>query len=271
MGFFDFCCPISGLSLRGQRAVHIALVEETPGRWSPLSLPIEGSYDRLGSIDFIEPDELTAIFVSGFAWMARAGRVQAPSVPHLFAEFTRAPQLERLLKTFAQVNTDSAYCPMPFTLDGRQLRQVLIHAEVFAALAPVATRARAPEYEELEEQLARAPLAPQGRELFEEVIIGSDAARIRASAALSQLSDFDRRIAAVGRRWSPEARIDQLDNEIDLDIAREARARLGEFPELADVIDRAVVWLEAESAEDAEWEAWRAALGSGAKGGATKE
>lgn len=51
MGFFDIRCPISGLSLRAARAVKVALVELKPGHWSPLGFPLEGTYDRLGSID----------------------------------------------------------------------------------------------------------------------------------------------------------------------------------------------------------------------------
>lgn len=258
VGFFDFRCPISGLSLRGQSAVHIALIEAAPERWAPLSLPTKGAYDRLGSVDFITPDELTATLVTGFARMARAGRVDASGEPRRYAEFTSAPQLERLLKLFAQVNTDSMYAPpTTFTLDGRALRQVLLHAGVVAALAPVAAPAGPPTYEELEEQLGRAPLAPQGRELYEELVIADDPARLRAGVALAQLGALDRRLAAGGWRWSPAAQTGQYDCEVDLEFAREARARTGDFPELRELIARTIARLEVEREEEAERErAW---------------
>jgi hypothetical protein len=51
VGFFDFRCPISGLSLRAADAAFVGLIEATPGRWLPLTLPIVGSYDRGPTIE----------------------------------------------------------------------------------------------------------------------------------------------------------------------------------------------------------------------------
>ena len=152
MGFFDFRCSISGLSLRAAHAVHVALIEAEPGRWLPLSLPITGSYDRLGSIDGFVPDFRSELFVRGFARMARAGRADSTAASEEFTSFTRGPTIERLLHLFERVNTMSRWSPMPFTLDGCALRQALFDARCFAALtaatrpagAPAASRPPAP-------------------------------------------------------------------------------------------------------------------------------
>ena len=133
---------------------------------------------------------LTAQFVAGFARMVKAGRVVAASAVDELAVFARAPELEALLKLFARVNTDSIWWSSPFTLDGRQMRQMLIQADVLEALAPdVPTRA--PEYEALEQQLHAAPIDPLAREMFEEVIIGDDVLRLQASVALTRVAALD--------------------------------------------------------------------------------
>lgn len=256
VGLYDFRCPITGLSLRGSDAVHIALVAVTPERWAPLSLPIRGSYDRLGSIDFITPDEMTALFVDGFARMVKAGRIQATSARNEFATFIRAPGLEALLKLFACVNTDSIWASSPFTLDGRQMRQMLIQADVFEALAPdVPTRA--PGYEALEQQLNGAPIDPLAREMFEEMIIGDDDLRLRASVALTRVAALDAWLAARDRTWAPGNETGQFYTSIDREFALAARRNLAAHPALVRVIDGVIAELEREAEEDRRHQAWR--------------
>lgn len=255
VGLFDFRCPITGLSLRASDAVHIALVAVTPERWAPLSLPIRGSYDRLGSIDFITPDGSTAQFVAGFARMVKAGRVVAHGALDELAVFARAPGLEALLKLFARVNTDSIWWPSPFTLDGRQMRQMLIHADAFEALAPEVP-SRAPEYEALEQQLLGAPIDPLAREMFEDVIIGDEALRLRASVALTRVAALDAWLAAHERAWAPGNETGQYYTSIDLEFALAARRELAADPALVRVIDGVIAELEREAEEDRRQQAW---------------
>lgn len=249
MGLFDFRCPISGLSLRASPAVHVALIEATPGAWRPLSLPLVGRYDRGGSIDGFRPDFRTDLLVAGFVRCIKAGRVAAAGAPDEYAAFTRAPGIERLLRLFERVNTMSRWGAMPFTLDGRQLRQVLVHADVFAALAPPPARPQPPTHEELEQQLARAPLAEQGREIHEEIIIAADAIRAAATSALTQLARFDRWLLENGKHWSPVAETGQFCAPDDLKFARTARTLLARWPELQEVVDRIATRLEGECDE----------------------
>ncbi len=248
MGLFDFRCPISGLSLRAARAVHLALIEATPGAWRPLSLPLIGQYDRGGSIDGFRSDFRTDLLVAGFVRCIKAGRVVATGAPDEYAAFTRAPGIERLLSLFERVNTMSQWGVLPFTLDGRRLRQVLIHADVFTALAPPSAQPEPPTYEELERQLARSPLADQGREIFEEVIIAPDAIRAAGASALAQLSRLDRWLSDNHKHWSPVAESGQFCAPDDLKFARAAHVRLTRWPELQEVIDRVLLRLEGECA-----------------------
>jgi len=242
LGFFDFRCPISNLSLRAARAVHVPLIELTAGHWSPVGLPLVGTYDRLGSIDGFVADFRVELLVAGFARMAAAGRVEARGCAAEFAEFTAAPTAERLLRLFERTNT----MRVPFTLDGRPLRQVLIHAEVFADLAATARLPNAPDAKQLAAQLARAPIAPQARELFEPVVHADEDVRHDASVALTQLKDVTDWLAAHGKRWSPRAEFGQYDAHEDLRIARLARAKAASTPELVPAIDRVVHELEQE-------------------------
>ncbi|WP_224195488.1 hypothetical protein [Nannocystis pusilla] len=235
--------------------MHIALVAVTPERWAPLSLPIRGSYDRLGSIDFITPDGLTAQFVIGFARMVKAGRVLAPNASTELAVFARGPGLEALLKLFARVNTDSIWAPSPFTLDGRQMRQMLIHADAFEALAPEVPT-RAPEYEVLEQQLHAAPIDPLAREMFEDVIVGDDALRLRASAALTRVAALDAWLTAHARTWAPGNETGQYYTSIDLEFALAARRDLAADPALVRVIDGVIAEREHEAEEDRRQQAW---------------
>lgn len=246
MGFFDFVCPLSGLSLRAARAVQVPLIESTPGRWWPLGLPLLGTYDRLGSIDGFTPDFRTDLLVAGFATMAAAGRVDARSVPDEFAEFTRTPALAPLLQMFERATTMARHAPMTFTLDGRPLRQTLIHAEAFAALAPENRLPRAPSADDLAKQLARAPVAPQARELFAAVVRTDDATRTAASIALNQLGAVTDWLSARRRRWSPSTESGQYGPAEDLRFARRARGRLADAPELLAAVDREIDLLERE-------------------------
>jgi len=242
LGFFDFRCPISNLSLRAARAVHIPLIELTAGRWSPVGLPLVGTYDRLGSIDGFVADFRVELLVAGFARMAAAGRIDARGAAQEFAEFTASPSAERLLRLFERTNT----MRVPFTLDGKMLRQVLIHAEVFADLASTARLPHAPDAKSLAAQLARAEIAPQARELLEPIVHASDEVRHDAAVALTQLKDLTSWLAAHGKRWSPRAEFGQYDAPEDLRIARLARAKAASTPELVPAIDRVVMELEQE-------------------------
>ena len=50
MGFYDFRCAVSGISLRGADAVLVVL-EPDGDQYRPVTLGVTGCYDRLGSIE----------------------------------------------------------------------------------------------------------------------------------------------------------------------------------------------------------------------------
>lgn len=132
------------------------------------------------------------------------------------------------------------------TLDGCPLRQILIHAEVFAAVAPCERLARTPAARELGEQLGRAPIAAQGRELLAPAVAADADLRGAVSVGLTRLAAFTRWLADRRRRWSPVAELGQFTRRDDLRFARAARARFADDPELAPILERILADLEHE-------------------------
>lgn len=64
MGFYDHRCMITGVSLRGEAAVMIPLLQKG-GTYAPLTLGIKGTYNRLGALERVEQNaasELTLAF-----------------------------------------------------------------------------------------------------------------------------------------------------------------------------------------------------------------
>lgn len=135
------------------------------------------------------------------------------------------------------------------------MRQMLIQADAFEALAPEVPT-RAPGYEDLEQQLHAAPIDPLAREIFEEVIIGEDDLRLRASVALTRVAALDAWLAAQGRTWAPGDEAGQFDNEVDREFALAARRDLVAHPALVRVIDQVIARLKREAAEDRAQQAW---------------
>src|SRR3954454_24268286 len=72
MGFYDQRCAVSGVSLRGSRSVLVLLGRMGVAHF-PIALPIEGQYNRLGSIDMIDEDENTALIHAHFTARYEAG------------------------------------------------------------------------------------------------------------------------------------------------------------------------------------------------------
>jgi len=122
----------------------------------------------------------------------------------------------------------------------------LIHAEVFAALAPPTPPPRAPTADALADQLACAAVAPQARALFAPVVHADDEVRAAASVALAQLTAFTDWLTANRKRWTPKVESRQFGPHEDLQFAREARTALAATPALRPVIDRVIATLERE-------------------------
>jgi hypothetical protein len=69
MGFYDCRCMISGVSLKADDAVLICLLQthnSNPPEYVPVTLPMRGTYDRLGAIDEIQEDANTDLILRFF-------------------------------------------------------------------------------------------------------------------------------------------------------------------------------------------------------------
>jgi hypothetical protein len=75
MGFFDCSCTITGVSLIDD-ATYV-LLRLRDGRFSPVSLPATGAYDRQGAVDGIEENRNTELMVAHFGAQRQAGRFSA--------------------------------------------------------------------------------------------------------------------------------------------------------------------------------------------------
>jgi hypothetical protein len=72
MGFFDYRCMLSGVSLCASRTALVVL-EKVEDRYVPIALPVFGQYNRCGGIDMIREDELTDRLLAFFQSTIRAG------------------------------------------------------------------------------------------------------------------------------------------------------------------------------------------------------
>ncbi|NME68586.1 hypothetical protein [Flammeovirga aprica] len=75
MGFFDTRCMISGLSLKLSETVAVFLIQQGD-ILQPISLPIFGTYNRLGTIDCVEENINTVIVLNFFKSKIASGDIK---------------------------------------------------------------------------------------------------------------------------------------------------------------------------------------------------
>jgi hypothetical protein len=74
MGYFDYRCMISGLSLRSSRTA-LVLLEKLDNNYVPIGFPIFGQYNRLGAIDMILEDENANHILNFFQSRIKSGDI----------------------------------------------------------------------------------------------------------------------------------------------------------------------------------------------------
>ncbi|MEU2673828.1 hypothetical protein ABZ622_34185 [Streptomyces sp. NPDC007164] len=133
MGFYDFRCAVTGISLRGTDAVLVGL-RPVGDRYRPLTLGIVGEYNRLGSIDRIAEDPHTDLVAEYFHRRARAGDfVMDPGYADNYGNPPR--DIECLLAYFERNVSDSSEEHPAATLFGRRVFSTLVARPVWTALA----------------------------------------------------------------------------------------------------------------------------------------
>jgi len=130
---------ISGVSLKGASALLVPL-QEIDGALAPIALGIKGSYNRLGSIDRIEPDANTAAVFKFFLDRLAGGEFVVD------ADYLRNEKLfpiatvEQLLQAFERNINDHSQAallnrrPVVFALISNSIWQSIVEAETLRIL-----------------------------------------------------------------------------------------------------------------------------------------
>lgn len=138
MGFYDFRCMISGVSLKGCDAVLVVLCPEAGRGYAPITLGIKGSYNRFGSIDFIEEGLDTDLVLAYFTDRVGDGRLHLD--PDHEDSYGKPPNdIEALLNYFERNVSDSSEEHPAAALDGKRLFSALIARPIWEALATLPT------------------------------------------------------------------------------------------------------------------------------------
>jgi hypothetical protein len=137
MGFYDYRCMITGVSLLGADTALVLLQRTTAGH-QPISLAIKGNYDRFGAIDGIDQDANTDLVLQYFHDKFERGefvlnQVFLKNVDDYFED------IEGLLKVFERCVTEWDQLA---NLNGQTIQYALICREVWDAIVRPATPPR---------------------------------------------------------------------------------------------------------------------------------
>jgi len=129
MGFYDTRCMVTGVSLKGADSALVLLQEGEAG-FSPLSLAIKGTYNRLGSIDMIDEDENTRLVFEFFVRERQSGSFVTDD--DYFRSYKHDPfdSVESLLHAFERNMNDGTVAtlggvPVVFSLVSRAVWEVV--------------------------------------------------------------------------------------------------------------------------------------------------
>ncbi|MFT3711929.1 MAG: hypothetical protein QM817_30175 [Archangium sp.] len=247
MGFYDYRCHATGLSLRAEDAVAILVLEETKGRWVPASLPMFGTYNRLGTIDSVVADFHTAMISEGFAAAVESKRITMKGEagggwkrPREDWNGRPVTGIDRALFT---VERATSLGSSDLKLSGRALDHVLLHAGFFrAALAALS----APEPEINTEAMLERTFPFEPSRWFLRELPELTAVRPQARALLNSLHAW-REFIEPRVAWAPSQGMGQHGALETLDGFATARARFSDVPWAMAALDAAQKVAEAEN------------------------
>ncbi|QIS14321.1 hypothetical protein [Nocardia arthritidis] len=191
MGFYDYRCMISGVSLKGADAVAVA-VHPAENGYRPLSLGVTGQYDRFGSVDGVLEDRGTEVLAEYFLARLRDGRFAVDPSWIGLSRTNERLHIEDLFQSFernygALETVDAAVA----TLDGTPIFLALIARAVWDAFAE--SDAEAAE-DDLTQVFRSSPIATE--------IYGPHRADL--APQLRRLRTVDEFLTANGLHWAPE-------------------------------------------------------------------
>lgn len=154
MGFYDYRCMITGVSLCGADAA-LVLLQRADSLYQPVALAIKGNYNRLGAIDSIDEDANTRLVLDYFDAKYERGEFvldedYLPDSDDYFAD------VEGLLGVFERCVTESDDLA---ALNGQPILFALICRAVWDAIARSAAPAREPDASLWERLFRASPVA----------------------------------------------------------------------------------------------------------------
>lgn len=130
MGFYDYRCSLTGVSLKVSDAVFLPLLNESEN-YVPLALGMKGSYNRLGSIDRVKPDPNSESILKFFRQALESGEFVFDERCIRGIEIRPIKNIEDLLTCIERHVNDS---PNPAHLNGRPVVYALIERKIWESI-----------------------------------------------------------------------------------------------------------------------------------------
>lgn len=212
MGFYDNCCMVTGVSLKGSDAA-LVLLERRKAAYRPAALAVKGAYDRLGSIDGIDHrDANCRLIYDYFSGKVKSGELAVDEAEMRAVGRWPVKNLEAVLWAFERNMNDGGQ----HHLNGRPIVFALICRAVWDALAQTA------------DARAKTPSA-QFAELFKDSAIADEiykSSLTKVAAHLRELHAVCGFLAQQRIKWQPaEADSGQHYGEEMREFLQEARRR----------------------------------------------
>ncbi|RJO74783.1 hypothetical protein D5S18_15140 [Nocardia panacis] len=203
MGFYDYRCMISGVSLRGAQAVAVALRPVQNG-YRPLSLGVIGQYDRYGCVDGVLADHGTEVLADYFLARLRDGRFAVRAEWTGFTRATERLHIEELFQCFER-NYDALddRSAAVATFDGEPVFLALIAHAIWDAFADSDINTGDGAIDTAESHATPNDLAALLTDSPTAEIYGPHATTL--APQLRHLLAVDQFLAATTLRWSPQS------------------------------------------------------------------
>jgi hypothetical protein len=189
MGLYDCRCMVTAVSLKGADAA-LVLLQQAGDSYHPVALPIKGTYNRLGSIDFIREDANTRLVLTYFRARLKDGGFVVDAGYFRDRGCYPIKTIERLLTCFERNMNDYFNAAV---LGGQRVVFALICRAVWDAVARASPPAREP-------ASARFQRLFGGVAVAEEIYRGSLAEVSKPLKELSAVSEF---LTDQGLGWRP--------------------------------------------------------------------
>lgn len=219
MGFYDYRCSISGLSLMPSGA-YLVLMEKLEDGYRPIALPVLGAYDRLGSIDMVEEDDHTRRLVAFAREAVDSGRMTVDW------DEIGSESIDEVEELFRASERSSSQEYDALTLDGARIVHTLILDHVWEAFADPGRHAERSAGELLDEIF--------GSDSTAHALYGDGSDMQASLAAMRGFQDFMDRIGAT---WTVRDDYEQHYSDELREYIDEARGRFADLPAMLAVIE----------------------------------